>query len=314
MDEMDYFRALGVEPDAPEEGEEEREPAEPAETTEDSVPQEEPAEDAGEPEPETAEEGEEAQEPAEPAAEDEGTPEPQTREERARQAAARRQRETEDAIREAVRKDREERDAELKELFGWAGFKNGTAPIESLDDLKKYKQQSDAAQLEKELKAGRLTPELLGEMVRNEIRNQTPQPPRADPAREAAFRQQVEAELQEIRKYDPSIQTVADFRGMENAEAFFREVSEHGHSFLEAYKIANADKIAAAEARKAAAAGAQRARNSARSKDHMRPQNAKGAGDVAVPPEVRAVYRDMMPEMTDEEIRRDYQKYRKGGN
>ena len=257
--------------------------------------------------PETRE-GENEREPAGPA---DRTEPVQSKAERARQAAARRKREQDEAVAQARREERQAIDAELKELFGWAGFKNGSAPIESLDQFRSYKQQSDAAQLERDLKAGKLTPDMLRQMVQNEMQAMQPAPEPEPPETDPAFQAQVEAELAEIRKYDPSIQTIQDFRNLDRAEAFFSEIREHNHSFVEAYRIAYADKIAAASAKKAAAASAQRTLNNARSKDHMRPAGARGAGDVAVPADVLQHFRALGIKATNEEIRQYYQKFMK---
>lgn len=252
--------------------------------------------------------GENEREPAGPA---DRTEPVQSKAERARQAAARRKREQDEAVAQARREERQAIDAELKELFGWAGFKNGSAPIESLDQFRSYKQQSDAAQLERDLKAGKLTPDMLRQMVQNEMQAMQPAPEPEQPETDPAFQAQVEAELAEIRKYDPSIQTIQDFRNLDRAEAFFSEIREHNHSFVEAYRIAYADKIAAASAKKAAAASAQRTLNNARSKDHMRPAGARGAGDVAVPADVLQHFRALGIKASNEEIRQYYQKFMK---
>jgi len=268
---------------------------------------EEPAE-VDTPEPEDSAEGENEREPAGPADRNEPV---QSKAERARQAAARRKREMDEARAQARREERQAIDAELKELFGWAGFKNGSAPIENLDQFRSYKQQSDAAQLERDLKAGKLTPEMLRQMVQSEMQAQQPAPEPEPPETDPAFQAQVEAELAEIRKYDPSIRTIQDFRNLDRAEAFFSEIREHNHSFVEAYRIAYADKIAAASAKKAAAASAQRTLNNARSKDHMRPAGARGAGDVAVPADVLQHFRALGIKASNEEIRQYYQKFMK---
>ena len=96
-------------------------------------------------------------------------------------------------------------------------------------------------------------------------------------------------------------------RTMDRAEEFARQVTQHNHSFLEAYRITYADTIAAGQAR----AAAQRTRNAERSKAHLKPTTARGAGDVPVPDDVMRNYRRMMPGATEAEIRKAYQKYAK---
>lgn len=304
MTEADRFRVFGLEPPTAEEEPAAEQPAEeeePVDENEGANEQEaaEPAEDE-----ESPDEGEpdEEPEPADDSAEEE--PPPQSRAERARNAARRREAEKQAAVNAALARQRQEIDSELKEVFGWAGFKDGSKPIESLDEMKAYRKRVQGEQLAKDLQAGKLTPEALAGLVRQEIAAQQPAQP-TPTADDAAFRQQVETELAEIRKYDPSIQSVEDLRNLDRAEEFARQVTEHGHTFLDAYRIAYADRIS----QQAAAAAAQRTRNAERSKAHLKPTSARGAGDVPVPEGVKRNFRRMNPKMTDEEIRKAYQKY-----
>ena len=306
MTEAERYRVFGLEP--PEEDPAEETPAEDGEPVGETV-----NEDEGANEQEAAEPAEDEDEPAEGDPDEEpdddagepDEPAEQSREERARNAARRRKAEQEAAIHQALEQQRQQIDAELKDAFGWAGFKDGTKPIESLDELKAYRQRVQSEQLAKDLQAGKLTPEALGQLVRQEIAAQQPAPAAPPAQDDGAFQRQVEAELAEIRKYDPSIRSVEDRRALDRAEAFTEQVTKHGHTFLEAYRIAYADRIAEGQAR----AAAQRTRNAARSKDHMKPTTARGAGDIPVPEEVMRNYRRMMPKATDEQIRKAYQKY-----
>ena len=297
-EDADYYRALGLEPPA------EEEPAEEAE--------EEPVDEEGANEQEAAEPAEDEEEPAEgdpdedPEGESAEEPEPQDKEEWARNAARRREAEKAAAIQEALARQREEIDAELKDVFGWAGFKDGTKPIESLDEIKAYRERVQSEQLAKDLQAGKLTPEALAGLVRQEIAAQQPTQTQ-QPADDTAFRQQVETELTEIRKYDPNIRSVEDLLKLDRAEEFQRQVTQHSHSFLDAYRITYADRIT----QQTAAAAAQRTRNAERSKAHMRPTSTRGGGDIPVPDDVARNYRRLMPNATDEEIRKAYQKYAK---
>ncbi len=300
MDEKAWFEALDLTPDAEDAGPETEEI--------ETVPDGSAAETAAE----VGDEGENEREPADPAAEEDAEEEPeppaQDPEERRRQAAARRQREREAeiqaAVQEALRQERERTDAELRDALAWAGLRDGDKPIESVEALRDYR-------LRAELRSGSLTPETLRSLVQQEMRQTAAPEAPADPAQDAVFQQQVEAELAEIRKYDPNVQTVEDLLALDRAELFQKEVAEHNHSFLEAYRITYADRIAQERADQAARAAAQKARNSARSKDHLRPDGARGAGDVAVPPDTMRYYRSLMPDMSDDDIRRDYNHYAK---
>lgn len=301
--EMGYYRALGIEP-APEEGAKEQEVADPAQ----EVETEEPAEDVTEEVPEDdaaeadeTEEGANEQEVAEPA-EDKPV---QSKEQRARQAEGRRRRERAAEEERIRQEERAAIDGKIKAFFEWAGFRDGDAPIETVEQMEAYQQKSAAEQMERDLKAGKLTPEMLRQTVAEEVARQTPEPGQTPEADSEAFRAQVESELAEIRKYDPGVKSVQDLMALDRAEELTAQVTDHGHTFLEAYRYVYADKIA----EQRAAAAAQRTRNAARSKDHLQPVGARGKGDVPVPAADKAMYRQMFPDMTDEEIRKDYQRY-----
>lgn len=283
-DEKDYFEALGLE--APQ-GEEEQEPAEPAE---EEIPEEEI--DEAEPE-EQAEEPEE--EPEEPAEEKQ----PQTKEERARNAARRRQQEREDYARQAAEKARAEVRDEVRSLFEQAGFRDGDAPITSLEEMRAYLEKQQAGKLAKELKAGKLSPESLQQLVAQEVRRMQPEPKQDD-----GFMRQVESELAEIRKYDPNIREVKDLLTMDRKDAFLDAVRNHGYGYLDAYRFVYADRIAGRSARQEA----QRTINNERSKNHLRASGAKGTGDVAVPAAVERNIRALMPKASAKEIREYYRR------
>ena len=297
MEEMtleEKYRALGLEPPAAEE-----EPVEEAE--EEPVGAE-----SGEDEPDAEPDGEDAEEPEDEPEDEE--PEEQPKQTRSKNAERRRRREQKAeaekaaAVQAALAAQKEEYDAELKAAFAWAGFKDGETPIETLEQMRDYRLRS-------ELKSGKLTPELLQDAVRREMRSaeaaRKPEPAGDD------FARQVEAELAEIRKYDPSIRSVEDLRALDRAEAFAKEVTEHRHTFLEAYRITYADRIAAEQTRKASAAAAQSARNSAASKAHMKPVNARGAVEATVPKSFMDRAAALMPKSTPAQRREYYQKYAK---
>ena len=136
-----------------------------------------------------------------------------------------------------------------------------------------------------------------------------PEEPAEPPAEEESFDAKVEAELAEIRKYDPSIRTPLDLLKLDRREAFLREVVRHRHSFLEAYRFVYADKIAEEKIRAAARQAAQRTRNSELGKAHMRATTAAGNGGVTVPAEVERNIRAILPQATTKEIRAFYRRY-----
>lgn len=233
--------------------------------------------------------------------------------ERARQAQARRAREREQAVQAA--KD-EQRQA-FNELLAKAGIMNrlsGDAKkIETIEDLEQYITQRDGKKLEQDLAAGRLTPETIEEIVAQnptlqrmqDVIAQTEQTAQA--AAEARDRARIADELKEISRLDPEVSSLEDILQMDTAEEFQRLVREKGMSFLDAYKLANFERLS----EKRAAAAKQSAVNLANSKNHLSASQSRGSGGVEVPADVMREYRMLMPDATDAQIRAAYGKYLK---
>lgn len=248
----------------------------------------------------------------EPAGEGSGdTAPPLTAEERARNAARRRKTQEKAAVEAALKAEREAVAARTERILARAGFKRGDKLVVTLDDLEACMDEADQARLQKDLKAGNLTPELLESIVDRSVSKATAgaspvteKPPATDAAAQEAFQAQVETELAAIRQFDPGINSVADLMKLERAGDIYREVTEHGHNFEDAYRFVYADKIASAKAATAAAAQAQRVRNGERGKEHLKPFGSRGAGSPPVTAEEAAAYRAVMPGMTDEQIQR----------
>ena len=225
----------------------------------------------------------------------------QSKEQRAQNAARRRQQEREQYAQQAVERALAQEREKTKDLFTKAGFKDGKTPITSLDEMQAYLDKQQQNRLQRELKAGKLSPESLQQVVADEIRKQQPaQPTGQDPA----FMQQVAAELAEIRKYDPNVKEVKDLLSLDRKDAFLDAVNNHGYGYLDAYRFVYADRIAERGARQEA----QRNINNIRSKSHLQSSGAKGAGDVQIPAAVERNIRALMPNATPKEIREFYRR------
>ena len=294
ISEERIYEALGLK--APDAGAQEQEAAEPAEDIGTD----------GENEQEVAEPAAE-QEENEPESEETETGETMSREERARNAARRRQSEQKKAVEEALAAERETTGKRLKDLFEWAGFKDGETAIETLEQLEAYRKKVDENKLQKDLKAGKITREQLDKLVEEKAAEKI-KAEQPEPKRNEEFEKQVEKELAEIRKYDPTIKSIRDFAGMDRAEEFFSEVADHNHSYEEAYRIVYADKIAEAKAK----SEKQRAMNGIRSKDHLQSSGTRGAGTPDIPTDTMEYYRRFNPHATEEQIRKHYQNFLKG--
>ena len=240
-----------------------------------------------------------------------------SREERARQAQMRRQREQSAAVQAAVEAERKRLEAqhakELEEVFSKAGMTDrydGNKPIKSMEEFRAWNSKAQAAGLSRRLQEGKLTPEDFQAAVDS---SPAVQAARAAVERMEAreqeqdreqHRQQVERELAEIHALDPGINGLEDILARETGEEFTRLVTENHLTFVQAFKLANGDQLDRARAMTAAEVSA---RNQS-GKSHMR--TASSGGDLApdVPRRVIAAYTALDPNMTLEEIRKDYQK------
>ena len=275
-----------------------------------------PAPGGGDTDPESGEPGEQQEDDGEPAAEGAGKKRPMTEEQRKEAAAQRRRAETQAAIdkavEEAVKAEKDRSKAEMDAFFAAAALKNTITgkPITNMEEFNAWKQAFEAAKLQKDLKAGRLTPEALQKVieqtpamqqVQQMVQRQDEQ--QRQQAQEAA-QVRVDQEIAEIHKLDPSINTVKDLLTMPKAKEFYALVKK-GNSFLDAYRLANFETLAA----KRADAARQQAMNNARSKDHLTATGGqRGAGAAQVPPDEMAMFRLLNPGATDAEIQAYYNK------
>lgn len=247
--------------------------------------------------------------------------EPQTAAQRAENAARRRREEQQAAIdaavdaavKRAVEDERARTKGQMDAFFAKAGMKNTVTgkPITTLEEFDAWRADYDAAKLQKDLKAGKLTPEALRSAVEQTpaiqaLKKQQEQQAAADEQRRQAEAQaRVNAELAEIHKLDPTINTVEDLLSMPGAKAFY-DLVRKGNSFLDAYRLANFDRLTTARAE----AARQQALNNARGKDHLTGTGTpQGTGAATVPPDVKAEYLAFNPDATDAEIQKHYNRY-----
>ena len=257
-----------------------------------------------------AEQGAEEQEPAAPAVEEEST----KTEDDARFAAARRKAEAErDAAIERVRKEAQEQTQKaIDEAIRESGLTDPYTgqPITTKAELDAYQQRfhrDQAASLQK--KAG-MTQEQYQAFVNSlpEVR----QARQAQQQAEAATRQtmerearaKVEEQLKEISALDPTIKELGDLAKMENYSRF-RDLVKRGNTLADAYRLANFDALT----QRAVEATRKTALTAAKSKEHLAPTTQRGTGSVSVPDDIKAEYKALMPDITDDEIQKHYEKY-----
>lgn len=250
----------------------------------------------------------------------------QTKEQRAENAARRRREEQQAAIdaavRQAVEAERARSKSELDAFFAGAKMVNTVTgkPITNLEEFRAWRADYDADRAAKALKAGKLTPEAIQSVVEQtpaiqelkrlqEQETAQAEQRRQDEERQrqAAARARVEAEIAEIHKMDPTISSIQDLMAMPTAKAFY-DLVKKGNSFLDAYRLANFDRLQTARAE----AARQQAMNNARGKDHLTGTgHTAGTGAVTVPAEEMEMFRVFNPGVSDKDITAWYNKHLK---
>lgn len=245
--------------------------------------------------------------------------EPMSADERHANAARRRAQEQQAAIDAAVQQaltaERERSKAEINDVFRRAKLKNtvdGT-DIQSLEDFNNWEKQFEDAKLKQNLRAGKLDIDDIAAVVDRHpvIAAAKEAQAREEEARTIRQNEEAQAQMQreidEIGRYDPNIKTIADLPKAPYAKEFYGYVQK-GLTFIEAFKLCNADKISTA----AAEAARNSALSNARGKGHLTPPGyARGAGAVSVPADEMAMFKLMNPNASADEIQAYYNKYRK---
>lgn len=111
-------------------------------------------------------------------------------------------------------------------------------------------------------------------------------------------------ELEEIGQLDARIRSFHDLAHIPQFEQLLALVKK-GNGLLDAYKLAAFDELA----EKREAATRQKALNAFRSKAHLETTKIYGTAPQAVPEEVAAQYRSLIPGITDRDIQAHYQTY-----
>ena len=224
----------------------------------------------------------------------------QSLEERARNAEARRLREREQrAFERAYRQAREEASAVIRSI-GMAN-PDTNAAIQNLDELETYADELSKARLA----LGQANEDDIRRVTRQVIREErgqtappTPKASRGAPEDDPVIRD----ELAQIRSMDPEMKDLPTILRSE-AGPRFRAYVARGMTFLEAYTLAAQDRIQTIAANRKAAKGG--------GKGHLTPTQQRGEGAIDVPPEVMAQFHAIVPDATDEAIRKYYAADRK---
>ena len=240
----------------------------------------------------------------------------QDKEKRARAAESRRQAQQRRAVEEALARERAEEDQRWKDFFATAGLKSPVdgKPITTREEYEAYQRAVEERRIRQNLQKGQLLPEDIEAIVRKAIaqtqdtakeQRRESEPERAAATGRTVTQEQVDAELAEIRRLDPEMVDLKTILESETGSEFQAAVSR-GASFIEAFKLANFDRLQQRASAETARRAEQAARNKARSKDHLQTSRTSGSGAVPVPADVKEMYHYLMPGKSDAEILEHY--------
>lgn len=250
--------------------------------------------------------------------EETGDDEEQSLEQRRQNAARRRQQEQKAAIDAAVQaalQEQAERNAqEQEEFFRKAGLVNpfNKEPITNMEEFNAWRTEQDNQKLQKELQSGKLTKETLEGLIDQHPAVQAAKQAQAqelaaeEAKKDQIFQQEVERQLEEIRKTDPEIKTVADLMTRPYSKEFYEAV-RRGNNFLDAFYLATRGRAQ----EQAAAAARQSAVNNLTGKNHLRATSIGGRAGATVTADEREMYHLFNPKATDAEIQRYQNKFKK---
>lgn len=108
-------------------------------------------------------------------------------------------------------------------------------------------------------------------------------------------------QIAEISKLDKDIKSIDDIIKMENREIFDNLVKK-GNTLVDAYKIANFEKLS----NKASAKAKQQVLNGINSKEHLKTTSGAAGSDIIVPSDIMAQYKESG--LTEDEARKHYAK------
>lgn len=119
--------------------------------------------------------------------------------------------------------------------------------------------------------------------------------------KKAEAERQLQADVAEISKLDPTIKDVNDLLAHPSYDRVYEKV-QNGMSILDAYKLENFEALT----NRTSAAAVSHAVNNIENKSHMGTISGNASKDVAIPTEVLEMYKAFNPNMTEEQIRNDY--------
>ena len=335
MDEQAIYRTLGIDPNAASKA---AEPAQQAQQPEGGTAAE--GESAQGGQAATADgQGANERDSAEPAptegtddgqgADNQGQTAPQGRQPKgqksAEQAERRRREETDKRIQAEVERrvaeERKRMQAEQDAAFESMNLRDTKTgqPIKTYKQYQEWRTRADDERMQRDLRDGKLSQDLIQRMIAKDPtvqemqRRQREDDNRRRQEQQSEAQKAIDAQLQEINKLDPNVKTVADLTKLPNFPEF-RALVGKGLNFVQAYRLTNWDKLMESAGAQKAAAAKQQAITNARGKDHLQPSKAQGTGSqVSITPEELKMFRVLMPNTSEKEIRAYIEKHKTGG-
>lgn len=238
----------------------------------------------------------------------------QSAEENARYAAARRKAEAERdaAIAQAKADAKAEAERAINEAYRDLGLIDPYTkrPIKTKDEYDAYKQNLGLRKRNEIAQKNGMSEAEFTEFVNNlpEVKSAREKQEQAEAALKQAQEMQakikIDDQMKEIGKLDPDVRSLEDLTKMPNYD-YFRDLVKRGNTLVEAYKLANMDKLTAASANGAK----QAAINAMSGKSHLEKTSGRGPGAATVPREILEQYRLYNPDATDAEIQKHYNKH-----
>lgn len=238
----------------------------------------------------------------------------QSAEENAKYAAARRKAEAERdaAIAQAKADAKAEAERAINEAYRDLGLIDPYTkrPIETKAEYDAYKQNLGLRKRNEIAQKNGMSEAEFTEFVNNlpEVKSAREKQEQAEAALKQAQEMQakikIDDQMKEIGKLDPDVRSLEDLTKMPNYD-YFRDLVKRGNTLVEAYKLANMDKLTAASANGAK----QAAINAMSGKSHLEKTSGRGLGAATVPREILEQYRLYNPDATDAEIQKHYNKH-----
>ena len=234
----------------------------------------------------------------------------QSAEDNSRYAAARR--EAERQRDDAIAAEREAHRRAMEEIFASLGLQDPYSgkPIRTKEEYDAYRIALDSQRKSEFMREHNMDEAAYNSAIGNlpEVRAAREAAARAKAAEQSAAREQarvrIDEQIREIGKLDSAINSV-DTLTKDPSYPKVYEMVKKGYSLSDAYRIANFDKLT----KSSADAARQTVLNEQAGKEHLTQTAQRGNAAATVPADVRRMYRELDPDISDADIAKDYERY-----